>query len=60
MIFEAILGSTDGIGMSTETRSSAPMAFTAGSGAGMNSPAESTQFIMESARLREIARQTSM
>jgi hypothetical protein len=52
MTFEAILGSSDGMG--TEPKSSAPIA--AAVGAGMNAPAEDAQFKMESARLRETAR----
>ncbi|MDD5322008.1 MAG: hypothetical protein PHD43_15635 [Methylococcales bacterium] len=56
MTFEAILGSSDGIGMGKETKNSTPMAVAAGAEAGINAPAEGAQFKMESARLRETAR----
>jgi len=57
MTFEALLGSSDGMGMVMETKSNAPMPAAAGTaGAGMNATAEGAQFKLESARLRETAR----
>jgi hypothetical protein len=50
MTFEAILGSSDGMGIVTETKSSAPTA------AAAPTTTEGTQFKMQSARLREAAR----
>lgn len=56
MIFEALLGSSDGMGMVMETKNNTPMPVAAGTVSGMNASAEGVQFKLESARLRETAR----